>query len=205
MDGNLGGPADPLNERIVRAALSCFEDQGLKRTTMEDVARRARTSRITVYRRFSTKDRLIRAAITHELLTFFTALDSAVGAAPDADHRIAEGFAFAVTYLRQSPLVGGVLASEPEALLPYLTTGAGPLLEMASSILAARLQTEVDRGTLPAMDVTVAAELLARLSLSFVLTPQSVVRTDSPEEARRFALRFLAPALRSQRPPASAG
>ena len=51
------GP-DPTTERILVGALQQFEEFGLRRTTMEDVARRVGVSRVTIYRRFAGKDAL---------------------------------------------------------------------------------------------------------------------------------------------------
>ena len=46
---------DDTSSRILDAAFELFSWIGVQRSTMEDVARRAGVSRITVYRRFATK------------------------------------------------------------------------------------------------------------------------------------------------------
>src|SRR4051812_50012998 len=51
-------PLDATTERILTGALSQFEDFGVRRTTMEDIARRTGVARVTVYRRFAAKERL---------------------------------------------------------------------------------------------------------------------------------------------------
>ena len=48
---------DETSTRILDAAFELFSRIGIQRSTMEDVARRAGVSRITVYRRFATKER----------------------------------------------------------------------------------------------------------------------------------------------------
>lgn len=187
--------ADETTERVLAGALSQFEDFGVRRTTMEDVARRVGMSRITIYRRFATKDALVEAVLLRECARFFAALDAAVAGLPTTDERLVEGFAFTLEFLRDHALLNRLLSTEPASLLPHLTLEAGPILSTARIFLAERLQREVTEGRLAPLDVEVAGELLARLVLSFLLTPQSVVALDGPQPARDFARRYLAPSL----------
>ena len=190
--------ADDTTERILAGALAQFEDFGVRRTTMEDVARRGGVSRITVYRRFSTKDALVEAVLLRECAAFFDALDAAVADLPTTDERLVEGFAFTLEFLRAHVLLSRLLATEPVELLPHLTLEAGQILGAAREFLADRLGREVSEGRLAPLDVEVAGELLARLVLSFLLTPESVVRLDRPTDARDFARRHLAPSLHAR-------
>src|SRR5689334_10459591 len=50
---------DETDRRLLDAAHDQFCLLGIRRSTMEDVARRAGVSRVTVYRRFTNKDRLV--------------------------------------------------------------------------------------------------------------------------------------------------
>ena len=186
---------DETSERILAGALAQFEDFGVRRTTMEDVARRVGMSRVTIYRRFSTKDALVEAVLLHECAGFFVALDAAVAGLPTTDERLVEGFAFTLEFLRSNVLLGRLLTTEPESLLPHLTLEAGPILGAAREFLADRLGQEISEGRLAPLDVEVAGEMLVRLVLSFLLTPESIVPLDTPQAARDFASRHLAPSL----------
>src|SRR3954451_12888688 len=88
-------------ERILAAALAQFEDFGIRRTTMEDVARRARVSRVTVYRRFPQKERLVEAVILGEAYRFFAELEAAVARLDAVEDRIVEGFARTLAAARE--------------------------------------------------------------------------------------------------------
>jgi AcrR family transcriptional regulator len=187
---------DGTTERILAGALAQFEDFGLRRSTMEDVARRLGISRVTIYRRFASKDALVEAVIMRECVRFFEALDRAVTEYASTYERLVEGFVFTLDYLRGHTLVNRLLQTEPEALLPHLTLQGGPVLTGATRLLADRISQEVDEGRLDEpIDVEVAAELLARLVLSFLLTPQSTIPLATEADARRFARRYLAPPL----------
>jgi AcrR family transcriptional regulator len=52
---------DNTSERIVLSALKLFQDQGLKRTSLTDIAFLAGVTRVTVYRYFADKKELVRA------------------------------------------------------------------------------------------------------------------------------------------------
>ena len=58
---------DSTNQRILDSARSLYIEYGLRRTTMEDVSKRAGMGRATLYRRFSEKDQLFKAVIFRDL------------------------------------------------------------------------------------------------------------------------------------------
>ncbi|MFP5297556.1 MAG: TetR/AcrR family transcriptional regulator [Actinomycetota bacterium] len=193
--GSARAQEDDVSTRLLSAALAQFEDFGLRRTTIEDIARRAGVSRVTVYRRFGNKETLARAVVLRELQRFLFELDQAVGTIDDPVERLAEGFAFSLRYVRNHTLVDRLLRTEPDALLPYLTLDAGPVLGVARQFIAERMSEEIDKGRIPPIEVELAGEMLARLVLSFLLTPQTSASIETAEEARDFARRYLAPAL----------
>jgi AcrR family transcriptional regulator len=57
---------DDARERLLNAAEECFERFGLRRTTIDDVAREAKVSRSTVYRYFDGRGDLLVAAYLRE-------------------------------------------------------------------------------------------------------------------------------------------
>ncbi len=191
------GPRDLTAERILEGALHQFEEFGLRRTTMEDVAGRAGVSRVTIYRRFSGKDALVEAVILDQAQRFFQDLDGAVTTCRGTDELLAEGFAFALGHMRAHVLINRLLSTEPESLLIHLTREAGPVVGAARGFLAERLGRKLDSRVVRPIDVEIGAEMLVRLVLSFLLTPSTVAELETPEDARRFARRYLAPALHS--------
>jgi len=54
-------------ERILRAALELFRVHGVRRTTTNDIARKAGVSPATVYNHFGSKEDLVRAAVKYFL------------------------------------------------------------------------------------------------------------------------------------------
>jgi AcrR family transcriptional regulator len=186
-------PAGVTTDRIVSGALAQFEDFGIRRTTMEDVARRAGVARVTVYRRFANKERLVEAVVLGEAQRFFAELEAATARFGSVEDRIVEAFAHTLAAAREQRLLNRLLRTEPEVLLPHVTTEGGQVLAAGRAFLARQMKLA---GTdVPPREVDAVAELVARLVLSFLLTPESAVKLENPREARRFARRYIVPLM----------
>jgi TetR/AcrR family transcriptional regulator, mexJK operon transcriptional repressor len=73
---SLGRPPDPVKRAaILVAAQHLFALKGFTATSMDAVARRAGTSKLTAYRHFSSKEGLFAAAITARCATMLAASD----------------------------------------------------------------------------------------------------------------------------------
>ena len=208
VDALLGGPDaqgpnppdDATTERILDAALAQFTQFGMRRTSMDDIAKRAGVTRVTVYRRFRTRDQLIAVTIHREYLRFLAILDPAIKGLPTMEERITEGFLVALRHVQSHPLLGGLLRAEPELVLPALTVEGGPgLIAMREYLTRSFERFERDSGRPgpgPGPGPRPAAELMVRIVVSFLLNPTSCIELSDDEAVRSFARRFLAPLLR---------
>lgn len=207
-----GEDADAATERILDAALGQFEDFGLRRSTMEDIARRCGLSRITIYRRFPKKENLIEAVVLRELRTFLVDLESVGGAGLSPEERMIERLAFALVYLRNHALLRRLLRTEPEAILPSLTVNGGPVVDLAREHVAAFIRRDLFGSQTPPAEaeqrIQAIAELGVRIVLSFTLTRSSAIPMDTLEHARAFARDLIGPVqvgLLSEQAPARPG
>ena len=91
-------------------------------------------------------------------------------------------------------VVDHLLQRDPQAILPLLTTGAGPLIALAAAALAPAL-VAAGVATEPA-EAAIVAESLARLGLSFVLTRDTVIPVHDPAALRAAVEGLLRPLLR---------
>jgi AcrR family transcriptional regulator len=182
---------DATATKILVAATRQLELFGIQRTTMEDVARRSGVARVTVYRHFPTKERLLEVVVLRETQRFLTELGALLDTFDSDIERLIEGFVFTVGQLRHHQLLRRLLEGEPELFLPQLTTGAGPLIAFARTLIV-DYSRERMRGLTDA-ELTVAAEVGIRLTLSLVLTPDSAIDLDDQDGLRRMAARYLAP------------
>lgn len=112
------GEANPGVEQVLDAALAQFEDLGIRRSTIEDIARRAGIDRVTVYRRVGSKDDLIQAVIAREVHRLIDEVVAACSTLPSFEQRIAVGFTTAIQHVRGNTLYNRLLALEADTALP---------------------------------------------------------------------------------------
>jgi TetR/AcrR family transcriptional regulator, repressor for uid operon len=187
---------DDVTTRVLDGAYEQFCRMGIRRSTMEDVARRSGVSRITVYRRFATKDALVEQVVRREFRRYFDQFLIDIQEARTAADRVVLGFASALRAIRHNPLIGGLMAVEPDVLVPAMISDGGHALAAVQRFVAGQLRREQQAGTVsPDVDVELVAELMARVSSSFLLTPSHVVDLDDDEQVRTVARQFLVPML----------
>lgn len=184
-------PSDETSERILDAALSLSAASGIRHLTIDDVAQRAGVGRMTVYRRFGDKARLLEALAVREGQRCLAELAAAADESAPLAEQVAAGFAAALRIAREHPLLNRLASHEPEAVLEALVADDSLIFRMGCAFAAERIRVAPDGAALGA-DTEQAAELLVRLALSFVLIQQSALPLDDEERAREVAGRLLA-------------
>jgi AcrR family transcriptional regulator len=171
----VGGP-DTLT-RILDATLAVIDRKGLARLSLEDVAAEAGVSRQTVYRYVGGRDGLITATILREEEVFLTALraevDIAIGGPGEPPITLRRALTAAIRtsllQARQHPLLGRLLDTEPEALLPFLVDGKGPVLSAAKTVVVDLLGSLVPH--LDPVELDRVGEACTRLLVSYAISP----------------------------------
>ncbi|MFD3578436.1 TetR/AcrR family transcriptional regulator [Streptomyces sp. NPDC058644] len=188
-------PSDALTEQILDAAREQFMTFGLRRSTVDDVAKRAKVSRVTVYRRIGNKEALVSACLLREYRRFVGEVDEAVATLPTIEDRIVEGFVVVLRHIREHPLIGGLMRLEPETMLPFLTLESGPAFLAMRGYLTDRLRRAQRAEGKQEGDPTPVAELMVRITVSFLLNPVSCFELEDDDHVRDFARRYLVPLL----------
>ncbi len=185
---------EPTNEtaaHILDAAYTLFLEFGLRKTTMEDVAKRVNMRRISVYRHYADKPTLFQAVVMRECFRSMQEVERRLRQITDAEERFVSGFVIVVNGARNHPLISRLLETEPEWLLPYLTTKGEAILRFGSQYVAATLRQEKYLAT---AQIDLLAEMLWRLLHSMLLTPGGVMAPPNDDEALRYVARsFLLP------------
>ena len=185
-------PADATGDRILAAALEQFQSVGLRRSSMEDVAR---LSRGTIYRRFPQKDRLLEAVLLRECRRMIGDMRALMRPLATPEQRIVESFVSSLRMMRSHPLLVRLMAIEPEDLLPVMTLQAGPVIVIVSGFIAQQIRDAQRRGEVPAYDPRPVAEILTRMAQSLLLTPQGGMPLDSERQVRAFARNYIVPII----------
>jgi AcrR family transcriptional regulator len=188
----LGDAPDATVVRILDGALAEFVDIGIRRATIGSVARRAGVAPATIYRRIGQRDDLVGAVVGREVSQTLAAVTARLQPHADPAERMVEGFVAALRLVVDHPLIRRILELEPESLAVPLTTGAGGILDLGRSFVAAELR-DADGSGPAGRDPDAVAELLVRFTHSLVLTPGTRFADD--DAARTFARATLVPLL----------
>src|SRR5258708_824547 len=137
-----GGRPRPLrlsDRQILDAARACILSAGVHDTTLNDVARRAGVSRMTLYRRYSDIGSLISEVLGHEFARILREHTTEPPHAPPhappdprpARRRLVDTVLAVVRAFHADPLMHQVLEAEPEILMPYLINRFGSTQQIA--------------------------------------------------------------------------
>jgi TetR/AcrR family transcriptional repressor of uid operon len=187
---------DETRARLLDAAYEQFCRTGIRRSTMEDVARRAGLSRITVYRRFATKDVLVEHVVRREFRRYFDQFLVDIEQAETVADRVVLGFVSSLRAIRRNPLIGGLIAAEPDLLVPSMTSDGGRTLATVRQFVAGQLRAEQHAGNVSRdLDADLVAEMMVRVSASFLAFPSHLIDLDDDEQLAAIARQFLVPML----------
>lgn len=199
---------DPTLAPLLDAALEQFALVGVRRSSADDIARRAGVNRATLYRRLGTKREIVAAAMLHEAARVLTEIEEAIGDVPERGAAGSDGFdpveyvvrffSVTTTQLRENRLLRQLLAVDREETLVGLTTEAGGVLELSSHLVADRVRAlRLWQHGEPAEDqpddVAALAVTLARLAQSLLLTPDGPPALDTADRMRQYAELVVVP------------
>jgi AcrR family transcriptional regulator len=206
LDPDVAPPADPTSDRILDAALALAAASGLRNLTMDDVARRARVGRMTVYRRFASKPALVDALTVREARRCLARIGAAIDPQDPADERLAALFTATLAVIREHPMLERLARFEPEALLSELTRDDSAAFRLVREFLVGLVRQGQASREITDGDPEVLAELALRLGASFVLIPHSALPLDDEAAIHELVRTLIAPVLRPRaRGPLSGG
>ena len=169
-----------VREQILAAAVETASVNGIAKLSVGDVARRAGLSRQTLYRHFPSKDALVASVVQHETAQLIAQVIAATEPHDDAHDALEAALVAVLRLTREHPLLDRLLHTEPEALLPLLTTNGGPVMGQVRLIVEAIMSVR-----LPELDATQLhhlADIVARLLVSYAVSAPD----DPPEVIAAF-------------------
>ena len=196
----MAGPGpEAVRQGILVATYACVARWGLSKTTVEDAAREAGVSRATVYRYFpGGRDELMSAVVSWEYARFFTRLYEEVQSAASLEEVMERGLSFAGRAIKEHEVLQRILQTEPDVLLPRLTTEAQSTQELVAAFLVPYLTRHE---LAPGVVLAEAADFLARMVLSYISSPGRWDLDDPSQLARLVRAELLAGIV----PPAARG
>lgn len=182
----------PLYDRILQAAGTAMEQEGIDALRLDRVARAVGCSRSSLYRYFDAKEALILAVLEKRVIAMAQRIEIELEPVEDAADRLITGIVRAVELAHSDPQFVA-LFSEPNS--PTVVRIAGTALpQLLEPVIGALLPLAADGGLLPE---DVPTEEAARWVVMIVV---GLLTFDSSRAADRDALvqyleRFLIPSL----------
>lgn len=175
MSGGSVTPDTPSSTHtaILDASLDVLARVGIAKLALEEVASTAGVSRQTVYRHFGSRDGLLSAVIVREEELLLDLVDEATEGVEEIEEAVRVGLAAALHGADEHPLLQRLLTSEPEALLPFLTLGSGPVLSIIGPAIAAVVQRRAAH--LDGADLDFLGDMLGRVVVSYAISPREDV------------------------------
>lgn len=186
---------DPMSQRILDAALELVAASGLRHLTMDDVAARAGVGRMTVYRRFGSRQQLTDALAVRECRRCLAEIAAALDPGKPIDERAADLFVGTLRVIREHPLLERLARVEPEALLYELNRDGSAVFRLVRDFLVVQIRAAQATGELIEVDAEPLAEIAVRLGASFVLMPDSVIAADDEARTRETIKALIAQAM----------
>ncbi len=136
-------PSSPIGDRILEAAAYCVTAYGVERVTLAEIARRARVSRPTVYRRWPDIRSVLAALLTARIVGALDAVPTR-GVGREA---VVERIVAVADHLRDDEVVMSVLNRAPELTMVYTTERLGTSQQILIDTLAADIKLAQDEGS----------------------------------------------------------
>jgi len=173
LSGLLTGFTDPPRPELdpfLDAAAACFARYGIRRTSVQDVAREMGVDRTTVYRQVGTISHQVRLLATRDLSRLLHSLP-ARARRPFGPASVIETMVSVINDMSHHPVVAKTLADDAQTITLSGLAVLPPLLSQAAETIGPMLEEAMDAGVLARRDPLILAEWLVRLVVTLVLVP----------------------------------
>jgi AcrR family transcriptional regulator len=182
-----------VHEHALDVAQEMLVARGWDKLRFGEVAVAIGVSRPTLYATFGSKEGLAEALVLRETERFLAGVGEVLDRhESDAQVAVSAAVEFTLAEAGRSPVLHAILTSSrsgSDSLLPLLTTRSRPVLQAATSVLAAWYLEHFPG--LPQAEVHEGVDALVRLVVSHLVLPDDdPART--PERLARLANRYLA-------------
>jgi AcrR family transcriptional regulator len=187
---------DSTRRRIIDAAMECFIQLGMAKTSLSDVARVAGVSRGTVYRYFDDRQTLVDAVVAAGAQEYFDDAARAMKAKRSLATQVGAFASVAATTAasHRSPLR---IMTGDTALMRIIAMGSEESLARTTEFLRPYVEAAQEKGEVGAhVDTTEASEWLARVIMSITSVPSSLsFDIEDPPSVARYVERFAVAGL----------
>ena len=181
--GEFGAPGaltpSCVAERILAAASDLCTLVGVKRTTITDIARYADLDDTLIRSQWETVTDIVGAVVIRDFHAGIDHTESRIRSHEQLRDVIAEAFAAAYWFLDSHPIVGGVVRSDADTLLPTATVSITAVVTAVTRWLVDVVTTAARQRAGLIVDAERLEEVTTRLIQSMLLAPNVSAPTDT--------------------------
>lgn len=180
-------------ENLVLAAQICYQEKGIAKTRIQDIALQAKVTRRTVYRYFANQQEVLMAVFVCVIDDYWKDVLTHCKHSSDFPDSIIEGLVFSINYALNAPRHQYMFTLEAQAITNQAYTEAGTFIQATVAGLQS-LHLQSQGSAYPDTEkLMMLAEWYNRIILSFVSNPSP--NYNSEQRLRTLFNTFLKPAL----------
>lgn len=182
----------PTMDPVLDAAAACFARYGVRRTSVQDVAKEMGVNRTTVYRLVGNIEKLAITLTIREAYRLLLLRAPARLSGPVSPEVVVDILAVAVSDAREHPVLAKVLADEKELIGSWVAEYAKPVIGEVAKVVAPVIAAAMQTGLIAERDPLHIAHWLVRILATMILVPP-------PGDLHEFLRTMLVPVLTSEK------
>lgn len=161
---------DERRQSILNAAHEVFSRFGYKKSSIDDIAKKAGVAKGSIYSVAKSKAELYYEVLLRAMRDWNAAIARELDPAAPADEQLMQSALRAILIVDDHPLVKGFLIAEPEVVLPHIESRMEDLQAVGRGYIIEILRTGVRQGIFrEELDLDIAAGLLLEIHAAGML------------------------------------
>ena len=180
--------------RILDAALACYEQSGISGTRLEDVAKSAGIGRTTLYRYVKNRDDLLNQVIQRDALAQREEMEVLNRYLDNLADSLVESTVMVLRGRRTRPINRLLFGMEENAMIDRINLSPSSFSALTEALLTPQFNKALARGEVrEGVTLAQASDWVARITLSLVTYPEDFLNDE--DSLRQYLRTFLVPSL----------
>lgn len=180
--------------RILDAALACYEEQGISSTSLEDVAKGAGIGRTTLYRYVDNRDDLLGKVVFRDAMQQQEEMQVLARYHDNLADSLVESTVYVLRGRRTRPINKLLFGSSDQAVIERINLSPANFYDMTANSLRELFESARQSGQIrEGVTLELASQWVARLILSLVTYPEEFLEDE--DALRAFLKAFLVPSV----------
>jgi AcrR family transcriptional regulator len=153
--------ANTLRESILAASKELFARFGFKKTAVDEIAKKARVAKGTIYNYFRSKEEIYRAILQREGKIMIVKMREAMGDQKTSQLKLREMIIAKVKYYKDLSLLYEINRQRAEDLLPFVEKERAEIAKQELNLIKEILEEGASNSALQAMNIPATAKAIA--------------------------------------------